>query len=195
MDTWMLVASGSWLVSSPCGWDGLLWSLFRVAQCAQKTTADRMNDNASRATVASPPTPLPPCLPLLSLPLPCLRSACFTKTIDFSGKSLSATLDYPVICRLTAKNARLARLRLSCAGLCGVGWGGRGRRSTVGPISIALTLEANPPRLVVLDVSRSFVDDAAVEAMAAGLEKNHVLTTLALQGNNIGEQVRDPTGP
>lgn len=63
------------------------------------------------------------------------------QTIDLSGQALSATLDYPIVCRLIAGNPRLARLRLSRAGLCGVTSGGRGRRSLVGLHSLALTLK------------------------------------------------------
>lgn len=112
------------------------------------------------------------------------------KTIDCSDQGLSATLDYPILCRLAAHNPRLARLRLSRAGLCGVTSAGRGRRSLAGPRSLAMTLAAAPPRLVVLDVSRSFVDDSALDVIARGLENNRVLTNLILHGNDIGAQVR-----
>ncbi|CAN0065691.1 unnamed protein product, partial [Sphacelaria rigidula] len=109
------------------------------------------------------------------------------QTIDLSGQALSATLDYPIVCRLAAKNPRLARLRLSRAGLCGVTAAGRGRRSLVGPRSLAVTLKGAPPRLVVLDLSRSFVDDVGVQAICrGGLEHNRVLTNLILSGNSIG---------
>eukprot|EP00752_Nemacystus_decipiens_P009822 g8764.t2 len=110
------------------------------------------------------------------------------QTIDLSGQALSATLDYPIVCRLIAGNPRLARLRLSRAGLCGVTSGGRGRRSLVGLHSLALTLKAAPPRLVVLDIGLNFVDDEAMEVVSRGLEKNRVLTTLVLQGNGISEK-------
>lgn len=66
-----------------------------------------------------------------------------TQTIDLSGQALSATLDYPIVCRLAAGNPRLARLRLSRAGVCGVTSGGRGRRSLVGLHSLALTLKVS----------------------------------------------------
>lgn len=123
-------------------------------------------------------------------PLYALNKTTTRQTIDFSGHPLSAMLDYPIMCRLTAQNPRLARLRLSRAGLCGVTAGGRGRRSLTGPRSLAITLKAAPPRLVVLDLARSFVDDAAVEVIAHGLENNRVLTKLILAGNSIGGQVR-----
>ncbi|CAM9754320.1 unnamed protein product, partial [Ectocarpus sp. 12 AP-2014] len=110
------------------------------------------------------------------------------QTIDLSGQALSATLDYPIVCRLAARNPRLARLRLSRAGLCGVTSGGRGRRSLAGLRSLALTLKAAPPRLVVLDIGHNFIDDSAIEVIAAGLEENQVLTNLILQGNGIGDK-------
>lgn len=95
------------------------------------------------------------------------------------------------MCRLAAINPRLARLRLSRAGLCGVTSAGRGRRSLTGPRSLALTLKAAPQRLVVLDLSRSFVDDAAAQAIAhGGLEHNRVLTNLIISGNSIGGEVK-----
>lgn len=52
------------------------------------------------------------------------------------------------------------------------------------------SLQAAPPRLVVLDIGLNFVDDEAMEVVARGLEKNRVLTTLVLQGNGIGEKVK-----
>ncbi|CAM9676644.1 unnamed protein product [Laminaria digitata] len=110
------------------------------------------------------------------------------QTIDLNDQPLSATLDYPIVCRLIAGNPRLARLRLSRAGLCGVTYHGRGRRSLVGADSLALTLRAGPPRLVVLDVGSNFVDDAAMTVIAKGLEKNRVLRNLSLKGNAIGEK-------
>lgn len=112
------------------------------------------------------------------------------QTIDLSGQALTATRDYPVVCRLAAGNPRLARLRLSRAGLCGVTSAGRGRRSLAGVRSLALTLRAAPPRLVVLDVGLNFVDDAAVEILARGFEKNAVLTSLILKGNGMSGKVR-----
>ena len=53
------------------------------------------------------------------------------------------------------------------------------------------SIQAAPPRLVVLDIGLNFVDDEAMEVVARGLEKNRVLTTLVLQGNGIGEKVNE----
>lgn len=53
------------------------------------------------------------------------------------------------------------------------------------------SIQAVPPRLVVLDIGLNFVDDEAMEVVARGLEKNRVLTTLVLQGNGIGEKVNE----
>lgn len=64
--------------------------------------------------------------------------------------------------------------------------------STLSPSSPARPAlhQASPPRLVVLDMGLNFVDDDAVEVISRGLETNHVLTNLVLQGNGIGEKVR-----
>lgn len=109
--------------------------------------------------------------------------------MDLSGKQLSATLDYPIICRLIKENPRLARLRLPRAGLCGVTAAGRGRRSIWGLRALSLMLEASPARLVVLDLGHNFLDDDAAVELARGLEKNTVLRSIVLHGNSISAKV------
>ena len=110
--------------------------------------------------------------------------------MDVSGELLSATLDYPIICRLLKENPRLARLKLARAGLGGVTSGGRGQRSISGLKALSLTLEASPPRLVVLDVSNSFLDDGAAVELASALSRNSILKNLVLRGNRIGAKVK-----
>ncbi|CAM9895276.1 unnamed protein product, partial [Choristocarpus tenellus] len=110
------------------------------------------------------------------------------QTIDLSGQPLSHSLDYPVLARLVACNPRAARLRLAHAGLCGLNPDGRGRRGLEGCEGLAWVLRAGPPRLTVLDLGHSFVENVSMAVLALGLVVNRTITSLTLRGNGLGAQ-------
>jgi Ran GTPase-activating protein (RanGAP) involved in mRNA processing and transport len=107
-------------------------------------------------------------------------------TLDLTNIPLSAELDYPAVMPLLVQHKSVSKLVLSGAALCGVSPDGRGRSTLTGLIAFGRALQTGrrfAHKLLLLDLSRNYITDAAAAVLAEGLKPCTALSTLDLSCN------------